>query len=161
MSFITCTSQCTRGDRRVEETFNRRCTKQPAATDSRCGGWRSRRADAPRRGCGGIDRLETIRTVRGPGALLLGSLERLPARGIGGRSGHRSRRSVRGSTGQKPGPGYEAVIRYLLDTNVVSEPTRPKPRPGVLRKLLDHEDEIAIPSIVWHELRYGVARLPQ
>ena len=53
------------------------------------------------------------------------------------------------------------MIRYLLDTNVVSEPTKPKPRPGVLRKLLDHEDEIAIPVIVWHELRFGLARLPQ
>ncbi len=53
------------------------------------------------------------------------------------------------------------MIRYLLDTNVVSEPTKPKPRPGVLRKLVEHEDEIAIPVIVWHELRYGLARLPQ
>jgi tRNA(fMet)-specific endonuclease VapC len=53
------------------------------------------------------------------------------------------------------------VILYLLDTNVVSEPIKPKPRPGLLRKLLDHEDEIAIPAIVWHELRYGMARLPQ
>lgn len=53
------------------------------------------------------------------------------------------------------------MIRYLLDTNVVSEPLKPKPRPGLLRKLLDHEDEIAIPAIVWHELRYGMARLPE
>ena len=53
------------------------------------------------------------------------------------------------------------MIRYLLDTNVVSEPTKPRPRPGLLRKLLDHEDEIAIPVIVWHELRYGLARLPE
>jgi len=53
------------------------------------------------------------------------------------------------------------VIRYLLDTNVVSEPMKPKPRPGVLRKLRDHEDEIAIPAIVWHELRFGMARLPE
>lgn len=53
------------------------------------------------------------------------------------------------------------MIRYLLDTNVVSEPMKPKPRPGVLRKLRDHEDEIAIPAIVWHELRFGMARLPE
>jgi tRNA(fMet)-specific endonuclease VapC len=53
------------------------------------------------------------------------------------------------------------VIQYLLDTNVVSEPIKPKPLPGVLRKLLDHEDEIAIPAIVWHELRYGMSRLPK
>jgi tRNA(fMet)-specific endonuclease VapC len=53
------------------------------------------------------------------------------------------------------------TLQFLLDTNVVSEPLRPKPRHGVLRKLLDYEDEIAIPAIVWHELRYGAARLPE
>ena len=52
------------------------------------------------------------------------------------------------------------TLKYLLDTNVVSEPLRPKPQHGVIRKLSRHEDEIAIPSIVWHELRYGAERLP-
>ena len=51
-------------------------------------------------------------------------------------------------------------LKYLLDTNIVSEPLRPKPRRGVLRKLRRHEEEIAIPSVVWHELRFGVERLP-
>lgn len=51
-------------------------------------------------------------------------------------------------------------IKYLLDTNVVSEPLRPKPSGAVLRKLQKHEQEIAIASIVWHELRFGVGRLP-
>jgi len=51
-------------------------------------------------------------------------------------------------------------LKYLLDTNIVSEPLRPKPRRGVLRKLGRHEEEIAIPSLVWHELLYGAARLP-
>lgn len=51
-------------------------------------------------------------------------------------------------------------LKYLLDTNVVSEPLRPKPQHGVIRKLSRHEDEIAIPSVVWHELRFGVERLP-
>lgn len=50
-------------------------------------------------------------------------------------------------------------LKYLLDTNVVSEPLRPKPRHGVIRKLSRHEDEIAISSVVWHELRYGAERL--
>lgn len=50
--------------------------------------------------------------------------------------------------------------KYLLDTNIVSEPLRPKPRPGVLRRLRRHEDEIAISSVVWHELRFGLERLP-
>ncbi len=51
-------------------------------------------------------------------------------------------------------------LKYLLDTNVVSEPLRPKPRHGVIRRLTRHEDEIAIPSVVWHELRFGMERLP-
>jgi tRNA(fMet)-specific endonuclease VapC len=51
-------------------------------------------------------------------------------------------------------------LKYLLDTNVVSEPLRPKPQHGVVRKLSRLEEEIAIPSVVWHELRYGVERLP-
>lgn len=51
-------------------------------------------------------------------------------------------------------------LKYLLDTNIVSEPLRPKPLHGVVRKLRRHEDEIAISSVVWHELRFGVDRLP-
>lgn len=52
------------------------------------------------------------------------------------------------------------MIKYLLDTNVISEPLRPKPTSSVIRKLQKHEQEIAIASIVWHELRFGVERLP-
>ena len=50
-------------------------------------------------------------------------------------------------------------LKYLLDTNVVSEPLRPQPQHGIVRKLSRHEDEIAICSVLWHELRYGVERL--
>ena len=50
-------------------------------------------------------------------------------------------------------------MRYLLDTNVVSEPLRPEPNAGVIRRLQDHERDIAIPAPVWHELRFGCARL--
>jgi tRNA(fMet)-specific endonuclease VapC len=51
-------------------------------------------------------------------------------------------------------------LKYLLDTNIVSEPLRPQPLRGVMRRLRRHEDEIAIPSVVWHELRFGMERLP-
>ena len=51
-------------------------------------------------------------------------------------------------------------LKYLLDTNVVSEPLRPKPRHGVIQRLRRHEEEIAISSVVWHELRFGAERLP-
>ena len=50
-------------------------------------------------------------------------------------------------------------MRYLLDSNVVSEPLRPTPAPGVVKGLREHDGEIAIPAPVWHELRFGCARL--
>ena len=49
---------------------------------------------------------------------------------------------------------------YLLGTNVVSEALRPVPSEGILRKLRVHGEESAIPAPVWHELRFGCARLP-
>ena len=53
------------------------------------------------------------------------------------------------------------TLKYLLDTNIVSEPLRPRPNAAVMRNLRKREQEIAIASIVWHELRFGVERLPQ
>ena len=50
-------------------------------------------------------------------------------------------------------------MKYLLDTNTVSEPLRPRPNAGVVRRLHEHEGEIAIPAPVWHELRFGCSRL--
>ena len=52
-------------------------------------------------------------------------------------------------------------MKYLLDTNVVSEPLRPQPDARTLDRLRDHQREIALPSLVWHELQYGCARLPR
>jgi tRNA(fMet)-specific endonuclease VapC len=51
-------------------------------------------------------------------------------------------------------------LQYLLDTNVVSEPLQFKPRAGVLRKLRLHNGEVAIASVTWHELQFGMRRLP-
>ena len=51
-------------------------------------------------------------------------------------------------------------LRFLLDTNVVSEATRPLPNTDVLRNLQRHEDQIGIASVVWHELLFGWERLP-
>ena len=52
-------------------------------------------------------------------------------------------------------------MEYLLDTNVVSEPLRPQPAAGIMRGLRAHEDASALPAPVWHELRFGCARLPR
>lgn len=52
------------------------------------------------------------------------------------------------------------VSTYLLDTNVIAEATRPAPHPQVLARLGDAEGRAAIAAVTWHELRYGVQRLP-
>lgn len=52
-------------------------------------------------------------------------------------------------------------LKFLLDTNVISEPVKAEPNPAVLRRLRRHEHEVAISSVVWHELKYGVARMPE
>ena len=50
-------------------------------------------------------------------------------------------------------------LRFLLDTNIISETLRPAPKPSMLEKLHNYQDEIAIPAIVWHELWFGCYRL--
>ncbi len=51
--------------------------------------------------------------------------------------------------------------RFLLDTNVLSEPLRPSPNPKVMEKLRQHDKVIATATIVWHELLFGCNRLPE
>jgi len=52
------------------------------------------------------------------------------------------------------------MLRYLLDTNTISEPARPSPNRRVLGRLHRHELAIAIAAPVWHELVFGLRRLP-
>lgn len=51
-------------------------------------------------------------------------------------------------------------FRYLLDTNVLSEPAKPAPNLGVVRQIERHRTEIATAAPAWHELLYGCFRLP-
>ena len=50
-------------------------------------------------------------------------------------------------------------IRYLLDTNVLSEAIKSHPNERMLEHLSEHDEELATCSIVWHELSFGTARL--
>lgn len=50
-------------------------------------------------------------------------------------------------------------LRYLLDTNVVSEGHRRLPNPAVMRRIAKYEGRLATASTVWHELAFGVERL--
>ena len=50
--------------------------------------------------------------------------------------------------------------RFLLDTNIISEPLRPEPNKRVLENLQAHQEGLTIASVVWHELLFGYNRLP-
>ena len=52
------------------------------------------------------------------------------------------------------------MLRYLLDTNIVSEPLRVRPDDHILRGLQAHKKDCAIASPVWHELWFGCRQLP-
>lgn len=53
------------------------------------------------------------------------------------------------------------TLRYLLDTTVISAPVASTPDGSVVRKLEEHGHESAIAAPVWHELIFGVRRLPR
>lgn len=51
-------------------------------------------------------------------------------------------------------------MRYLLDTNVLSEPLLQRPDGRIVRNLEEHRRELATASTVWHEMLFGCYRLP-
>jgi tRNA(fMet)-specific endonuclease VapC len=52
------------------------------------------------------------------------------------------------------------MSRYLLDTNILSEPLKPQPNNAVMAQIQRHTGEIAIAATTWHEIRYGCELLP-
>jgi tRNA(fMet)-specific endonuclease VapC len=50
--------------------------------------------------------------------------------------------------------------RFLLDTNILSEPTKLQPNSAVMRKLERHYRSVVTASVVLHELLFGCYRLP-
>lgn len=53
------------------------------------------------------------------------------------------------------------TLRFLLDTNAISEPFRPRPDAGLMTRMREHEGAIAIAAITWHELLFGWLRLAE
>ena len=41
------------------------------------------------------------------------------------------------------------ALRYLVDTNVLSEPTRPRPSPELIRRMEAHRSELATATWFW------------
>lgn len=52
-------------------------------------------------------------------------------------------------------------MKYLVDANVLSETTKPRPDPGVLDWLRVHMADIAVDPIILGELRFGILILPK
>lgn len=52
-------------------------------------------------------------------------------------------------------------MKYLVDANVLSEPTKPDPEPAVLEWLREHERDIAVDPVILGELRFGILILPK
>lgn len=51
-------------------------------------------------------------------------------------------------------------LRYLLDTNVLSEQMRPVPDAGVMARIDAAGHSVATAAPVWHEIQFGRLRLP-
>ena len=51
------------------------------------------------------------------------------------------------------------MIRYLLDSNVLSEAVKLTPNLNVMRQLTTHDGEICTASLVWGEMLYGLYRM--
>ena len=47
-------------------------------------------------------------------------------------------------------------MKYLVDANVLSEPTKPTPDPRVVARLRAHEPDIAVDPVILGELRFGI-----
>jgi tRNA(fMet)-specific endonuclease VapC len=52
------------------------------------------------------------------------------------------------------------TFRFLLDTNVLSEPLKLQPNESVVNHIERYQAEIVIASVTWHEIWFGCCRLP-
>lgn len=52
-------------------------------------------------------------------------------------------------------------MRYLVDANVLSEPTRPDSRPAVVAWLRRHEPGLVVDPVILGEIRFGILLLPR
>lgn len=53
-----------------------------------------------------------------------------------------------------------AGMRYLLDTNILSEPVAARPNPSVMEKVKTNGASLALASVSWQEMLYGMYLLP-
>ncbi len=51
-------------------------------------------------------------------------------------------------------------MRYLLDTNILSEPVASRPNPLVMERIKENSASLALASVTWQEMLYGMYLLP-
>ena len=54
-----------------------------------------------------------------------------------------------------------ARLSYLLDSNILSEPSRPRPDDQVRSRLEAHRHEVCTAAPIVHEMHYGLVRMPE
>ena len=52
-------------------------------------------------------------------------------------------------------------MNYLIDTNVLSEPSRPRPDDQVQSRLKTHRHEVCTAAPILHEMHYGLVQMPE
>jgi len=52
-------------------------------------------------------------------------------------------------------------VKYLVDANVLSEPTKPDPNPEVIDWLRRNERDLTVDPIILGEVRFGIFLLPK
>ena len=52
-------------------------------------------------------------------------------------------------------------MKFLVDANVLSEPTKPMPDSRVVAWLRAHQRDIAVDPVILGELRFGILILPR
>ena len=50
-------------------------------------------------------------------------------------------------------------MKFIVDANVLSEPTKPEPDPKVIRWLREHERDLVVNPIILGEIEYGILLL--
>ena len=52
-------------------------------------------------------------------------------------------------------------MKFLVDANVLSEPTKPAPQLAVVQWLREHERDLAVDPVILGEIRFGILLLPR
>ena len=53
------------------------------------------------------------------------------------------------------------LVTYLVDANVLSEPTKPSPEPQAMQWLRQNERELVVDPIIVGEIRFGILLMPK